>query len=154
MFALVAGAATGDAASVDVALSCRCGAMRGTLQAGPGLGLHVVCSCDDCRAYARALGRDDVLDDNGGTDIWQAPPARVRITAGREHLRCLRLSDQGLLRFHAGCCSTPIANTMASAKVPFAGVAGQARLTPFFDDDGRPVVVPRVLSRAEREAAR
>src|SRR6185436_6305502 len=43
-------------------------------------------------------------------------------TRGIENLRCLRLSDKGMLRWYAGCCNTPVANSMPSAKTPFAGV--------------------------------
>lgn len=189
-------------------LQCRCGAVRGTIDVDRGL--RVMCYCDDCQAYAHALGRDDVLDAHGGTDIWQTTPSRLKLSDGLEHLRCMRLSDKGMLRFYTACCSTPVGNTMSSAKVPFVGVVhammdhrahgrdevlGPAvgtqgrfarggvppgahatvplafvprviaflvggvlarawRPTPLFDGAGAPVVVPRVLSAAERDALR
>jgi hypothetical protein len=49
-----------------------------------------MCDCKDCQAFARSLGRADVLDPAGGTDIFQMPPARLMLTAGMEALRCLR----------------------------------------------------------------
>ena len=79
--------------------------------------------CDDCQTYAHHLGRaDDILDSAGGTDVYQTTPSRVVIETGHEHLRCLRLSPKGLLRWYAGCCNTPIANALNLPKLPFAGV--------------------------------
>lgn len=79
--------------------------------------------CDDCQAYAYWLERaDDILDENGGTAVFQMTPAQLKLVEGREHLRCVRLSDKGLMRWYAGCCNTPIGNTLASAKMPFIGV--------------------------------
>jgi hypothetical protein len=71
--------------------------------------------------FARFLGRTDVLDPAGGTDIFQMPPARIRLTAGTDALRCLRLSDN-VLRWYADCCRTPIANTAAGPRFPLAAV--------------------------------
>ncbi len=39
---------------------------------------------------------------------------------GTEHLRWMRLTEKGPLRWYASCCDTPMANTLASAKFPFA----------------------------------
>ncbi len=104
-------------------LACACGSVRGTLaDAGPGTGNRMVCYCDDCRAYARFLGRDDVLDGFGGTDVFQTAPARVRIDAGAGHLRIVRLSEKGLVRWYAGCCRTPVGNMLASPRSPFVGL--------------------------------
>ena len=110
--------------AVDVSLKCHCGAVRGrATSVNPAAGFRIVCMCDDCQAYAYHLGRsDEVLDANGGTDIFQLTPAQLTLTQGTENLRCLRLTERGLLRWYAGCCNTPIANTLASAKMPFAGV--------------------------------
>lgn len=46
----------------------------------------------DCQAFARFLERPDVLDAAGGTDIFQMPPGRVKLTAGTDAVRCLSLS--------------------------------------------------------------
>ena len=62
-----------------------------------------------------------MLDAAGGTDIFQLPPGRVRLTAGAEALRCVRLSDRGVLRWYADCCRTPIANT-AGPRFPIIGM--------------------------------
>jgi hypothetical protein len=104
-------------------LRCRCGAVQGSIvDVAPERSTHVICYCDDCQAYIGYLERDDVLDAQGGSEIFQITPAQLRISSGAEQLRCMRLSEKGLLRWYTGCCKTPIANTMASARVPFAGM--------------------------------
>jgi hypothetical protein len=195
---------------MSVPLKCQCGLVRGHVLQASG-GMRVVCYCDDCQAFAHALHRPELLDDHGGSDIWQNEPAQVRLTQGLDQLRCLRLSDKGMVRWYTACCSTPIGNSMASVRFPFIGlymafvdvphaerdivlgppiawvqgrfalgqvparvnrtatpglmarfvwrltkgfVMGAYRPTPFFDASGQPVVVPRVLSVAEREALR
>ena len=84
-------------------------------------GIHVVCYCADCATFAEALDRADVLDADGGSDIFQVAPATVRIDEGHAQVRCLRLSPEGLHRWYAGCCHTLIANTMG-LKSPFVGL--------------------------------
>ena len=75
--------------------------------------------CDDCQAAAAWLGRTDILDDNGGTTVFQVAPNRV--TFEREHLGLLRLSPKGLYRWYATCCRTPMGNTLGP-RIPFFGV--------------------------------
>ena len=105
-----------------MALRCRCGNVRGVAtDLSPTSGNRLVCYCDDCQAFARFLGRPDVLDAHGGTDICQMAPSRVRITEGAASLRSMRLAPKGLLRWYTECCRTPVANTL-SARVPFAGI--------------------------------
>jgi hypothetical protein len=120
-----------------VSLKCRCGALRGAATGvSPATGNRVVCMCDDCQAYAKFLGRsDEILDANGGTDIFQMTPSQVTFSAGQENIACMRLSPKGLMRWYAKCCNTPVANTLASAKIPFVGVP-----QPFMDhqSDGAP----------------
>src|SRR5262249_32120646 len=50
------------------------------------------------------------------------PPGRVKLTAGTEAVRCLRLSNKGVLRWYTDCCRTPIANTAASPRFPVIAV--------------------------------
>jgi hypothetical protein len=76
----------------------------------------VVCHCGDCTAYAAWLGRDDARE------VVQTSPSRVRITSGIEHVRCAKRSEKGLLRWYAGCCKTPLGNTVRSARAPFVGL--------------------------------
>jgi hypothetical protein len=106
----------------NIPLRCRCGHVRGVAtDVAPSTGLRFVCYCKDCQAFARFLARADVLDPAGGTDIFQMPPAGVRLTAGTDALRCLRLSEK-VLRWHADCCRTPVANTAADPRFPLAAV--------------------------------
>lgn len=113
--------------ATDVPLRCRCGAVQGTVVAvSPERCTHVVCYCRDCLTFARYLGEnavasDDVVDAHGGTPIVQLAPSQVRFTQGFAHVRCMRLSPKGLLRWYTDCCRTPVAN-MVSAKVPFVGL--------------------------------
>jgi hypothetical protein len=107
---------------LDLQLRCRCGRMRGVIgNVSPGSGFRLVCYCGDCQAFARLLDRADVLDSAGGTAIFQMPPARLKLTAGIDALRCIRLSDK-VLRWYADCCRTPIANTPAGPRFPLVGV--------------------------------
>jgi len=96
--------------------------MRGVASdVSPSTGFRFVCYCKDCQAFARFLERTDVLDTAGGTDIFQMPPARVKLTEGTDAIRCLRLSDK-VLRWYTDCCRTPIANTAADPRFPLAAV--------------------------------
>jgi hypothetical protein len=108
----------------DVALRCACGAVRGTLLgASPRTTLHVRCCCDDCQAFARWTGRDDVVDECGASAIVMVSPSQVRITHGVEHLRAVRLTHKGLVRWYAACCRTPVGNTLALHAPPFVGLS-------------------------------
>jgi hypothetical protein len=107
----------------DVALRCRCGTVRGVAHGvEPGSINHCFCYCDDCQAFAHYLGRADVLDAWGGTEITQMSQARVALTAGTDSIAAIRLSEKGLMRWYARCCNTPIGNTLASGALPFIGV--------------------------------
>ncbi|MBK6922394.1 MAG: hypothetical protein IPH07_33705 [Deltaproteobacteria bacterium] len=109
--------------SGDPSLRCRCGSVRGrVVELSPASCSRVVCYCRDCRAYLRWLGADALLDAYGGTEIIQLAPRQLTIEHGAEQLRCVRLSEKGLMRWYAACCRTPVANAV-SGKVPFIGVA-------------------------------
>jgi len=104
----------------EVALTCRCGTVQGAVSEAE-TGNRLVCYCDDCQAFAERLQAEDALDDCGGTELLQVAPCQIRITAGNEQLRSLRLKPKGLIRWYAGCCNTPLANTV-SGGVPFVGL--------------------------------
>jgi hypothetical protein len=87
----------------------------------PTAGFRVVCYCKDCQAFVHLLARADVLDAAGGTDIFQMPSGRVKLTAGTDALRCLALSKR-VLRWYTDCCRTPIANTAAWPGFPLTSV--------------------------------
>ncbi len=84
------------------------------------MGFRFVCYCDDCQAFARFLKRPDVLDEAGGTDIFQMPVGGVKLTAGTDAVRCLRFSSK-VFRWYTRCCNTPIGNT-AGPRFPIVGL--------------------------------
>lgn len=102
-------------------LACRCGSLAGTVETAAPHN-RIVCYCADCQAYARQLGREDILDDRGGSDVLQTVPSAVRFSQGAENLACLRMTKNGPLRFYAACCNTPVVNTGTSHKLVFAGL--------------------------------
>jgi hypothetical protein len=103
-------------------LACRCGALRGTVDAAAPHE-RIVCYCADCQAYARFLGRpDEDLDARGGTNALLTVPSAITISEGAERLASLRMTRRGPLRWYAACCNTPIANTGLSHKAAFASL--------------------------------
>lgn len=107
---------------LDLPLRCRCGHTRGVASnVSPSSGIRFICYCRDCQAFARILDRADVLDSAGGTDIFHMPPGRVKLTSGRDALRCLALSPK-VLRWYTECCRTPIANSPARPGFPVIGM--------------------------------
>lgn len=110
----------------NVPLRCTCGRVSGrVLELAPGNVSRCVCYCDDCQAYLHHLGRAELLDANGGSEILQMAPARVRIERGEEELRCMRLSARAMYRFYTGCCRTPMGNTI-SPRLAFVGLLRHA----------------------------
>ncbi|MFO0567044.1 MAG: DUF6151 family protein [Polyangiaceae bacterium] len=109
--------------TTDVKLRCECGQVRGVARdVSPRGGTRVVCLCIDCQAYAHFLGRAAMLDENGGTDIFQLAPGQLDLREGRDQLRCMRLGPKGAMRWYTECCKTPVGNTAPSPSVPFVGV--------------------------------
>jgi hypothetical protein len=90
---------------------------------------RMICYCDDCQAFLHQLGRTDLLDANGGTDIVQVAPASLSFDRGNERIVGLRLAPKGLYRWYTSCCKTPMGNTLGPA-IPFVGIVAQA-----FDGD-------------------
>ena len=189
-------------------LRCRCGTVTGYVS-DPKKGRRGVCYCRDCQAYANALARDSgILDAQGGTDVVATLQGDVTLSHGADALACLSLSPNGLLRWYASCCNTPIANTTRNYRMSYAGLVhtclhdaseslddafgpvrmrvntksargpvqstpfgtlsavtglslalararldGSYRRTPFFDPQGIPAALPRVLTRDERARA-
>ena len=122
--------------SKQIEVRCRCGEVRGVVSdPSPRTVNRVICYCDDCQAFVHHLGRPDMLDEKGGSDIVQVAPARLRFTAGEDRIAGLRLSPKGLHRWHTTCCNTPIGNTLG-ASVPFVGLPA-----PIFDSSRRDDVI-------------
>lgn len=110
--------------TIDLPLRCKCGKVQGLIKdVSNDEHARQVCLCDDCQAYAHYLGRaKDILDSNGGTDIFHTTPAQFKITKGLEHLKCLQLKEKGTYRWYTECCKTPVGNTASTAKMPHVGV--------------------------------
>ena len=69
--------------SKNATLSCRCGEVRGLVTSvSPHTVNRVVCYYDDCQAFLHHLGRAELLDTRGGTDIIQIAPANRRPCTG------------------------------------------------------------------------
>jgi hypothetical protein len=112
--------------SQDAELRCRCGEIQGRVKdASPQTVNRVVCYCDDCQAYLHYLGRVDLFDPQGGTDVVQVAPASLTFHRGAERIVGLRLTPRGLYRWYSSCCKTPLGNTLGPA-VPFVGIVVQA----------------------------
>jgi hypothetical protein len=120
-------------------LRCRCGALQGHVELN-GSSNRMVCYCQDCQAFARFLGpAHQVLDAQGGSDVIQLAPHRIKITQGASHLAVMRLSDKGMLRWYAGCCRTPVGNTLNGRNMPFTGLLAQCLDTAPLDAAFGPV---------------
>jgi len=131
----------------ELGLRCECGALRGRVDLARRRCLRLACYCRDCQALAWFLERpDEFLDANGGTEILQTSPARVEFSAGTEHIACMRMGPKGPLRWYASCCNTPVANTLAKANMPFAGVNSRI-WDPELDEPARAALLGPVSAR-------
>lgn len=115
---------------MSLPLSCRCGAIRGTVSETARTA-RVMCYCRDCRTAQRWLDPSRGLDAAGGVDIIATTQADVQLTQGQEALACLQLSPKGLYRWHCKHCRTPLGNTPVIAGPRFVGLS---RLAVALDD--------------------
>jgi hypothetical protein len=107
-----------------VQLECSCGAVKGTINVVPKCYFHVHCLCSDCQAFAAHLNNEDkILDEHGGSELFQTYPDLMTITEGHDKIGGVQLTQKGLYRWHTTCCNMPLANTMSSSKMPFIGVS-------------------------------
>ena len=105
----------------DTRFSCNCGRFSGHVAAlSPQSGVHLQCFCADCRAADVYLGQPD--PETSGLHIVQVSPSDISIDTGAEHLALLRLYPTGLLRWYAGCCQTPMYNTVATPRLSMVGL--------------------------------
>ena len=112
--------------STQAELRCRCGEVVGVVtDASQRTVNRVVCYCDDCQAFAHQLGRADLLNAKGGSDIVQVAPASLTFVKGQDCIAGVRLTPKGLFRYHTTCCNTPVGNTLSPA-IPFVGILAQA----------------------------
>ncbi|BFM12779.1 hypothetical protein R50072_29320 [Simiduia litorea] len=108
----------------SVELKCLCGGIKGSVEIIPESFFHVHCLCIDCQNFARHLNNEaNILDEHGGTELFQTYPAHMKITEGKDKIGCLQLTPKGLYRWHTTCCNMPIANTMRSPNIPFVGLS-------------------------------
>ncbi len=107
----------------EIKLKCSCGKVRGkTKDINERSGTRITCCCDDCQSFAEYLNQESsVLDQYGGTDIYQMPISNIKITEGTDQISSLRLSSKGMYRWYAKCCNTQIGNSMGAGG-PFIGV--------------------------------
>lgn len=128
--------------------SCACGEMQGVISdEGLKAATRLGCYCSDCRAAELYHNQPDPAP--GPVDLLQLSPTAVSFTKGAEHLRLMRLGPKGLFRWYAGCCGTPMFNTLAKQGLPFAGlstarlrtpeVAGKMRTHAFMPRTGKPL---------------
>jgi hypothetical protein len=112
------------AQGTDIDIQCDRGTFRATLRdASPRSGMHVVCYCADCQAFAALVDREqEMLDEHGGTAIFQTSPSALRIDAGADQLACTSLTGKGALRWHTRCCNTPIGSTLPSPTMSFVSL--------------------------------
>jgi len=137
-----------------VTLECFCGALKGELEVVSNkTSFHVHCLCKDCQSFASYLKNEDkILDEHGGSELFQTYPAYLKITEGKDKLACIQLKPKSLMRWHTTCCNTPVANTMPSAKMPFVGVS--VKLMKFSSDEKKLKVLGPVIMKAFGHSAR
>lgn len=131
--------------TMPIPLRCRCGKVRGFLaNVSAADQKRAVCYCDDCQIYALHLGRGDILDERGGTEAVMATPAQLTLTDGASQVRGVRLSPKGVYRWYAGCCNTPVGNTLGPRVpvliLPLASLDFPALGKPADDALGRPAM--------------
>lgn len=112
-------------------LHCQCGHVPGQVKQLEK-STRVVCYCKDCQAFAHYLGKaDSLLDAQGGCDILVSHPQQIAFTSGADAIACMSLSGNGMLRWFARCCNTPIGNTSRNNKLAYVGLS-----TACLDDAG------------------
>ncbi len=107
----------------NLKLKCRCGKVQASAEVSTETGCHTVCYCQSCQAFAHYLGcSGELLDAQGGVDLFLTSPARIKFGSGSDQLACVRLTEKGPLRWYTKCCNTPVGSTVAAAGFPFFGM--------------------------------
>ena len=111
---------------VSLSFQCQCGAVTGRLRAmSPARAVRFACCCDDCQACAHHLGRSDILDENGATDVCHVDSSRLEILTGIERLATVKVANlrlRSVLRWYCGSCKSPLFNTYDTSKRSFLGI--------------------------------
>lgn len=97
--------------------TCKCGQVA--LAVEPEGGTRVVCYCNSCRGFATHLGASDILDECGGSDLYQVAPEATRFVKGANKVAWTKMTDKGPARWFTTCCHTPLANTLPTRAIPF-----------------------------------
>lgn len=106
-------------------ISCDCGAFQAELTHFPAHSPgRLMCYCNDCQRYLEKLGRPELLDAYGGTEIIPVYPSEMRIIQGQEQLVCNQFSPKGLFRWSTRCCNSPVGNIRP--KFPWFGILHSA----------------------------
>ena len=99
------------------------------------------------------MGNEDrILDEFGGSEIFQTYPAYIKISEGSDKIACLQLKENSLMRWYTSCCKTPVANTMTTSKTPFAGVS--VKLMRFKSEQDKQKILGPVILKAFGRSAR
>lgn len=97
--------------------TCKCGQVA--LTVAPNGGTRAVCYCKSCRAYATRLGASDILDEAGGSDLYQVAPEAAQFVKGGDKVAWTRMTNKGPARWFTTCCHSPLANTLPTRAIPF-----------------------------------
>jgi len=113
--------------------TCKCGEVA--LSVAPKGGTRVVCYCNSCRDFATRLGAGDILDEFGGSDLYQVAPEAAQFVKGADKIAWTKMTDKGPARWFTKCCHTPLANTLTTRSIPFltlqtAYLSGKEALAP------------------------
>ncbi len=69
-------------------LECLCGAVKGNIKVVPGSFFYVHCLCCDCQKFATHLNnKENILDEHGGSELYQTYPDFMKITEGQDKIR-------------------------------------------------------------------
>ena len=131
---------------------CDCGKTQWSIaDASPATVMPIVCHCRDCQAWAHHLGRADrMMDGSGGTRVFLISPHRLTISRGLDNIRPVRLSPNGLFRWQATCCGTPVANTTPDPRISFATLAAY----PAQDAGGEHSIAARINTQGATRPVR
>ena len=107
---------------MDHPIRCACGTVAGAVTLTHRM-RRAICYCRDCQSYAHALGNADaILDADGGSDVVPTVQEAVRFQQGHDAIACLSLTREGLLRWYARCCNTPLGNTARDRRLSYVGL--------------------------------
>lgn len=123
----------------DVSFSCGCGTVQGIVRgASPSTGTHVACYCTDCRVAELYADQPDPL--TKPVHLFQTSPDRIVFTQGADRIAVFSFGPRNILRWHASCCGSVLANTLRNPKIAFASIR-----TPLLSDQD---AIGKVVTKA------